>query len=144
MGGLFILLSRTDKGKQTTQTIVDNLRISSIKWQGKATTNTDGAFEQFATMEYGVRAMIILLKGYINKHKLDTLPKIIKRYAPAADNNNEGSYVAQVTKHSGITATQKLVADKHTLRLLVRSMARHENGVDCVTDETFDKAFNLI
>lgn len=79
-----------------------NIRISPAKWKGKVPVdlNTDGAFEQFVSMPYGIRALYRLLITYINKYGLTTVDAIIDRYAPAGDNseaarNNYKNFVRQ-------------------------------------------------
>ena len=75
-----------------------NIRISDMPWRGKTPRqdNTDGAFEQFTSMAYGVRAMTILLRTYIKRKKLDTIEKIIPVYAPATENDVE-TYIQVVS-----------------------------------------------
>lgn len=48
----------------------------------------DKSFCQFQSMEYGVRALIVLIRTYFYKHKLCTIEKIIFRYAPLSENNS--------------------------------------------------------
>lgn len=121
-----------------------NLRKSSSAWQGKITNGTDSAFEQFTTFAYGTRAMIKLLSNYIHDG-YNTLDKIINRYAPAADNNNPGSYIADVAFQSGLFPTKVLTADKDTLRKLVIPMADVENGRNgVISNEMFDLAYSML
>lgn len=67
-----------------------NIRISTANWQGKIpiTQNTDGAFEQFVSMGYGIRALYRLLITYFG-YGLNTVDAIIDRYAPAGDNSEQ-------------------------------------------------------
>lgn len=58
----------------------------------------DKQFCQFESIEYGVRALIILLRTYFYKHKLHTIEKIILRYAPLSENNSY-SYINFVTHY---------------------------------------------
>jgi hypothetical protein len=52
---------------------------------------TDPAFEQFKTMAYGIRAMLI---DIIGKHKrgLDTIQELINVWAPPIENDTTGLY----------------------------------------------------
>ena len=52
-------------------------------------------FQQFGSPEAGVAAMARQLQLYENRDHLDTLSKIISRYAPASENDT-GSYIADV------------------------------------------------
>ena len=67
-----------------------NIVISNSKWVGKIpiAQNTDGRFEQFSEMEFGVRAGIKLIKIYYQKG-YKTVRQIITRYAPPIENQTE-------------------------------------------------------
>lgn len=105
-----------------------NIRYnSSIKWKGQIGENK--GFCVFENSDYGLRAMILLLKRYINVYKLTTLEKIISRYAPSSENNTCGyiSFVSDDLLSFGIFSTNieyKSTAFYH----LVRSMVRVESG----------------
>ena len=121
-----------------------NLRKSSSAWQGKINNGTDPAFEQFTTFAYGTRAMIKLLINYIGDG-YNTLDKIINRWAPAADNNNPGSYISSVAFQGGLIPTKILTADKKTLRKLAIPMADVENGrTGVISNEMFDLAYSML
>lgn len=47
----------------------------------------DKSFCQFSSLEFGVRALIVLLRTYHYKYKLNTIEKIIHRFAPLCENN---------------------------------------------------------
>ena len=105
-----------------------NIRISSQGWQGKITPNTDGAFEQFIDMAHGYRAALITLRTYINKYGLNTVRKMIGRWAPPSENNTE-SYITNVCKNSGLTADEIITAnDQDKLARMVYAMSISENG----------------
>lgn len=63
-----------------------NIKLSKNSWLGKIKKNTDGTFEQFRSIDYGLRAGMQLLRGYIARG-YDTPSKIINRFAPASENN---------------------------------------------------------
>lgn len=119
-----------------------NLRISSSSWKGKVPTskNTDGAFEQFDYYVWGVRAMIVLLRNYINRDKLNTIRKIMTKYAPPSENHTN-TYAKWVAQKSGIGIDQPLVANQQYLRPLVKAMAHYENGQEAVEDDMFTLAY---
>ena len=62
-----------------------NIRIGN-NWKGERPTNSDGVFEQFTDMRYGLRAAFILIRRYITKYKLCTIRAIISRWAPETEN----------------------------------------------------------
>lgn len=82
-------------------------------------------------MAYGYRALMRTLSTYINKHKANTIERIIYRWAPGFENDTE-SYIRSVCKSTGFSRSKKLVADKKTLTALAAAISLHENGVPAV------------
>lgn len=119
-----------------------NLRISSSNWKGKvpSSKNTDGAFEQFDYYVWGVRAMVVLLRNYINKNRLTTIRQIMAKYAPPSENHTD-TYAKWVANKSGIGIDQQITATQQHLRPLVKAMAHYENGQDAVDDDMFTLAY---
>lgn len=120
-----------------------NIRITKIAWQGKVTPNTDGAFEQFVSMEYGIRALIVTLRTYYGKHKLDTIRKVINRWAPPVENDT-GAYVKAVAVRTGIDADERFIPDMSTLSRIVEAICFHENGGSYVTMQQIHNAWGLL
>ena len=84
-----------------------NIRKGSA-WKGLRAEQNDGAFAQFETMAYGWRAAFILLgRTYYEKYHLNTIRKIISRWAPACENNTKG-YIAYVAKQVGVSESEPL------------------------------------
>ncbi|MBR8536702.1 hypothetical protein KDU71_14090 [Carboxylicivirga sediminis] len=121
-----------------------NLIYTNIKWNGKLPKeqNKDRRFEMFKAPVYGVRAMIKDLKHDIEKGK-NTVPALIEEYAPKFENNT-AAYIKTVCKDLKVSKTAKLLPTKNTLRLLVLSIARVENGGNYVSNELFDRAYSMI
>lgn len=113
-----------------------NLRINkNNNWLGKVANNTDGAFEQFTSMAYGYRAAFIVIRNYINKYGLNTVSKIISKWAPAVENNTTG-YIQRVCSISGLSASTVVnPTDKTTMTKLVYAMSIVENGNTPQPDE---------
>lgn len=106
-----------------------NIRISGTPWQGKVSPNTDGAFEQFTSLEFGVRAALVNIRTYIKRDRINTVQAIISRWAPGSDGNNVKAYIEVVCNRSGLTATERLqYNDKNKLCRLVWAMAFVECG----------------
>jgi hypothetical protein len=106
-----------------------NIRISSNKWAGKLSPNTDGAFEQFIDLVHGYRAALVLLrgKGYINGG-INTIRKIITKFAPSNENYTAG-YIADVSRLTGINPDQVISRnDRDALTRIVYAMSIVENG----------------
>lgn len=121
-----------------------NLIFTNINWTGKLPKeqNKDRRFEMFISPEYGIRAMIKDLKNDIEKGK-NTVPALMTEYAPRFENNTD-AYIQTVCKDLKVSATAKLLPTKNTLRLLVHSISRVENGGNFITNELFDKAYAMI
>ena len=82
-----------------------NIRYSNVnKWLGL--TGQNKGFCVFSSMEFGLRAGIILLKNYVQKKKLHTLEEIFVRFAPYTENNTRGyiSYVRSFILTNGCQA----------------------------------------
>lgn len=104
-----------------------NIRIGN-KWKGETPENTDGVFEQFTRMEYGVRAAFILLRRYINRYHLDSVQKIVSRWAPRNENHTE-KYIKHVCMYMAILPTTRIAfEDKEYMFDLVDAMAIYECG----------------
>lgn len=121
-----------------------NLIFTNINWTGKLPKeqNKDRRFEMFIAPEYGIRAMIKDIKNDIEKGK-NTVPALMTEYAPRFENNTD-AYIQTVCKDLKVSATAKLLPTKNTLRLLVHSISRVENGGNFITNELFDKAYAMI
>ncbi|EAW3064319.1 structural protein, partial [Salmonella enterica] len=100
-------------------------------WKGLVpkSQRTDKDFCQFITPEYGIRAMIVILRNYQRKHGLNTITGIINRWAPTNENNTQ-AYIDSVAKSTD-TAPDQFVHtdDSHFMMKLLQAIIRHENGV---------------
>ncbi len=108
-----------------------NLILTSIAWQGKipAKSNTDGKFEQFQTMELGIRAMFKDLVNDINKGK-NTVRKLINEYAPPSENNTS-QYIKDVCQSIGVQPDDVITSINQSFLLkLGKAIIRKENGAD--------------
>ena len=123
-----------------------NIRISGISWRGKVqpSRNTDGAFEQFDTIENGLRAALINIRTYINKYHCNTPQTIIQRWAPATDGNNTRAYIAKVCELTSLAPGRIIrFAERSTVCRLVWAMTFVECGV-FLDIEIFHRAYATI
>ncbi|AXD45530.1 structural protein [Salmonella enterica] len=114
-------------------------------WQGLVpkAQRTDKSFCQFITPEYGIRAMIIILRNYQRRHGLSTVTGIINRWAPP-DENNSQAYIDSVAKATGVTPDQHIdTTDSRFMMKLLQAIIRHENGIQPYSFEVFVKATEL-
>lgn len=104
-----------------------NIRIGNT-WLGEVLEPTDPAFEQFCTMEYGIRAAMILLRRYIRHYKRTTIPQVIAAWAPASENDVQ-RYIDVVCQLSAISPDDQLdYFNEEQMVRLVDAMAFHECG----------------
>lgn len=116
-----------------------NIRISSTPWQGKVANNTDGQFEQFTSLELGIRAALVNIRTYIRRDRLDNVQLIISRWAPGSDGNNVKAYIEVVCKRAQLKPTERLsYNDKNKLCRLVWAMAY----VECGQEVSFGRVEN--
>lgn len=105
-----------------------NIRLGQ-PWQGLRETQTDGAFAQFISMEYGIRALCKVLFTYAEKHGLRNIAGIISRWAPPQDKNDTPAYINFVSQQLGVDPLAQInVRDPETLFRLARAIIRKENG----------------
>lgn len=116
-----------------------NIRVGN-NWQGETAVNTDGDFEQFESVEMGIRAAAKLLKNYRTLYGADTISAIITRWAPSNENNT-AAYIASVEKQTGINREQKL-SDADYVPLIV-AMIKHENGVQPYSLVEIENGFKM-
>ena len=122
-----------------------NIRVGN-HWLGEVEHPTDKDFEQFVCIHYGLRAAFVLLRRYIERYGLDTIPDIISRWAPSSENNTS-AYIEKVIRLSGIAADEKISFDgRAQMKRLVYAMAIVECGeaiseTDIVMGYEFAKMF---
>lgn len=102
----------------------------------------DTRFEEFDTMENGLRAAILLIQSYIKKG-FDTVPDIIRRWCPPAENGEESTaqYINFVMRHMKEFMpdfTRKTIIEWHDARLLsllIKAMALQESAYEVGDEE---------
>lgn len=104
-----------------------NIRVGN-QWVGEVQSPTDPAFEQFTCMPYGLRAAFVLLRRYIDVYKLNTISKIVCRWAPSSENNTL-AYIRRVSDSMKYDADAPLsYQDKQKMFALVKAMVQVECG----------------
>lgn len=104
-----------------------NIRVGN-KWKGEVSHPTDKQFEQFVSMEWGVRAAFIILRRYIQRYGLNTIARIIAKWAPANENNTR-AYVKAVATKVGISPdAQVKYEDEQLMCSIADAMIRVECG----------------
>lgn len=115
-----------------------NIRKGS-NWKGERPVQTDKAFEEFVSMEYGIRAGFYILRKYITGYfglteKFNTIEKIISRWAPASENNTQ-AYINAVSKRTGISPRQRIAfGNRKVMCDIVEAMIIQECGQPVARD----------
>lgn len=110
-----------------------NIRKGS-NWKGERPDQTDKQFEQFVSMEYGIRAAFKLMINHITgfggrRPKANTVQKLISVWAPASENNT-AAYISQVCAAAGCSPHQ-VINHKSMSQMvaIAQAMAKVECGV---------------
>lgn len=94
---------------------------------------SNARFAKFGSTAEGVSALAKQLQRY-GERGLDTVSKIINKYAPSSENDTK-AYVEALSKRLGVSGDQKLdLNDSSTLAGLIKGISRHEAGSDYLSD----------
>lgn len=119
-----------------------NIRIGNT-WRGERKINTDGEFEQFISMEFGIRAAFILLRRYICHYGLKSIRQIVARWAPRSENQTD-NYVNLVAKYTGLDPDEPLQFDEVDVMVKVfNGMCLVENGM-CLDEKQILRGYSLV
>lgn len=106
-----------------------NIRLGSFSYKGEKVKSSDSAFRQFESMEWGYRAMFVLLHTYALKYRCNTLREMISRYAPPIENHTE-SYIRRVAHATHLAPDEKIsTTNGAVMTAVVAAMSEVENGV---------------
>ena len=107
-----------------------NIRRTANLWQGLSKEQNDPDFFQFESMAWGYRAAFVVLRTYRNRYGINTVERIVRRWASEKDGNDTEYYIRKVTVLTGLERTQIVDdQDPRTMMNLVAAMSRVENGV---------------
>lgn len=116
-------------------------------WKGEKKVQVDKAFEEFESMQMGLRAGFIILRNYQRtslapKMRANTIRKIINRWAPASENNTL-KYIETVAKRSGLNPDELIAyRDKPRMLAVVEAMCFVECGQP-IDKEIISSAYDL-
>lgn len=97
-----------------------NIRYSvSNKWLGLV--GNDNGFCVFDSVDYGVRALIVLLRRYVCVYKKTSVKEIISRFAPACENDtrNYVAFVESVLRKHGCSPNHIVYHDSSFMYLCI-------------------------
>lgn len=106
-----------------------NIRLGNFRYKGECATSSDSAFRQFEGIEWGYRAMFVLLHTYARKHHCNTLRKMINRYAPPIENHTE-HYIRRVADAVHLSPDEEIsTTDGAVMTAIVAAMTAVECGI---------------
>ncbi len=115
-----------------------NIRSADVNaWRGQNGKDDDG-FCIFTNPVMGIRAVSIIIRGYIEKHGCNTISKIISRFAPPSENDTD-SYINAVCSYMIMHADREVDLDRDLAGLLY-AIINHENGYCPYSMETISGA----
>lgn len=104
-----------------------NIRIGNT-WLGERDNPDETEFEQFTSMEYGIRAAFCILRRYIRRYKRNCISSIISSWAPSSENNT-AAYIDKVAAMCDLDPLADIdYADESTMCKLVDAMILVECG----------------
>ncbi|MUV03170.1 hypothetical protein GN157_05555 [Flavobacterium rakeshii] len=124
-----------------------NIILTNENWQGKISNsqNTDGKFEQFTEIRYGIRAMMRNIISKVNKGN-NTVTGLISVLSPAFENDTAG-YIATVANTLGISPTIAIELSQESLIALCKIIAAVENGNEyaaLITESDYQDAIAIL
>ena len=127
-------LPHVSMGKVTTETVAQAMAGGALPLgmrhnnPGNLMSGPGGTIGTYGSTYDGLRAMAAQLARYSNRG-LNTLRKIIGKYAPASAGNDVGAYIKDVGSKIGAGADQVLdLSDPQKLAALMKAMVAHEQG----------------
>ena len=117
-------------------------------WLGERPNQKDREFEEFVSLEMGLRAGFIILRNYqrpqlLQSLRANTIRKIITRWAPASENNT-ARYIDVVAKRTGLNPDELIAfKDKAKVLALVEAMCFVECGQP-IDKEILSSVYDLI
>ena len=104
-----------------------NIRHSTSPWRGKVAGGGYKGFEVFTEERWGLRAMLIILRNYMTRYHLQTVPEIIHKYAPPSENATD-RYVESVLRRTCFGREEQLKPTEEHLTRLAHAMIIVEIG----------------
>lgn len=138
-------------GKKVPRGIRNNNPLNIRKgcsWKGERPNQTDKQFEQFISIEWGIRAAFKLLRNHISgfkgtRPKMNTYRKIITMWAPPSENATE-EYINYVCRQCQAQPSDIIDPDNRKQMVwLAREMAFVECG-QYIDMQKFESAWDLL
>jgi len=103
-------------------------------WLGQS--GVDQNYAVFESIDMGIRAGDRVLTTYGTKHGINTIEKVLNRFAPEGDGNDTESYIKNVSEKTGIARDEKIdLSDSSVRDALLSAMVRQETGENVSGDQ---------
>ena len=110
-------------GRNNPFNIRDNKRN---KWLGQI--GSCKGFCEFSQMDFGIRAVVIIVMVNYRRFGFKTISSIINRFAPPSENNTD-NYIRFLTSHTEIAPLASLESEDQYCRVLVAMSQMEGNPV---------------
>ena len=123
-----------------------NLRKGGTKFQGEIDNPNEGSgFRAFQSMDYGYRAIIVLLRTYY-RQGYTTLAKMMNHYAPPSENDT-ALYLSFLSNNTGIDPNADMndyLYNSDSMTALVKNISLYEQGLSFgYYPDSLNNAYNL-
>lgn len=102
-------------------------KLDNDVWEGQIGVDEKG-HAVFSSWEYGVRAGAFTLRSYALKHNVDTVDKLVDRFAEVKGQKHN-IYVLFLCESLGVESDQKISLIDY-MPVLLRAMSKYESGLD--------------
>lgn len=122
-------------------------RSKANKWLGEVPEeqSTDPVFEQYISPEYGIRAGAYLIVKFYRTQKVNTIRKLITKWAPKSDNNDTDSYINFVSRKTSIPPDEPVdFTDFDILKSVVEAIIAFECAGYKYPDHVVSRGLEMI
>lgn len=119
-----------------------NIRHSVTPFRGEVTPSGDAEFKEFESMEWGFRAMLLILHNYGVLYGIDTLDRMIYRWSPPSENDT-ALYIKAIARRLDCTVGAHIdTLNRDVMVAMVGAMAHIECGV-AMDEATIERGWEL-
>ena len=125
-----------------------NLRLTLIEWNGKIpnSQNTDKVFEQFSSVEFGLRALFTDVINDVANKGQNTIYKLLHAYAPTNENATD-KYIAFVAAETDSDPHEPIILTQAKITDIVKAIVKQEIGTTAaanITNQMYSTAFSML
>jgi hypothetical protein len=118
-----------------------NIEKTADVWEGQAPTQTDPTFVQFTSPEWGIRALVRVMRTHFAAGQT-TIRQLITSWAPPSENDT-GAYIAEVAAAAGIGADDVITDFESAIAAIIPGVIVQENGTNPYTPDVIASGLSL-